>query len=176
LAITKETLCLQIPIRNTKAESRPAKLNDGKGLYLEVSLNGSKLWRYRYKINGKENLLAIGEYCQIPTGETEEQALVRRQGRSFTHSEARSERERCRGLVTQGIHPSHNQRIEKIRRSAESVNTFKAIAEAWIKEHSEWVELVVEAKLGVELGFNGVRLPLACCLPKFQLLRWLPVL
>jgi integrase len=127
-------------IRNTKVESKPAKLNDGKGLYLEVRPNGSKLWRYRYKINGKENLFAVGEYCQPQAGETEEKALARRQGRSFTLSEARSERERCRGLVKQGIHPSHNLRTEKIRRSAEGVNTFKAIAEAWIKEHTEWSE------------------------------------
>lgn len=52
--------------RNAKTVDKPLKLNDGKGLYLEVRPNGSKLWRYRYKINGKENLFAVGDYCQQP--------------------------------------------------------------------------------------------------------------
>jgi len=51
-------------IRNAKTSDKPLKLNDGKGLFDEVRANGSKLWRYRYKINGRENLFAIGDYCQ----------------------------------------------------------------------------------------------------------------
>ena len=33
----------------------PYKLTDAKGLYVEVRPSGSKLWRYRYRIDGKEN-------------------------------------------------------------------------------------------------------------------------
>lgn len=125
--------------RNAKTVDKPSKLNDGKGLYLEVRPNGSKLWRYRYKINGKENLFAVGDYCQQPAGETEDEAKARREGRRFTLSEARGERERCRGLVKQGVHPSHSQRTEKLRRSIEAGNTFQAVADAWIKDHGkEW--------------------------------------
>ena len=125
--------------RNAKTVDKPLKLNDGKGLYLEVRPNGSKLWRYRYKINGKENLFAVGDYCQQPAGETDDEAKARRDGRRFTLSEARSERERCRGLVKQGVHPSHSQRTEKLRRSIEAGNTFQAVAESWIKDHGkEW--------------------------------------
>ncbi len=125
--------------RNAKTVDKPLKLNDGKGLYLEVRPNGSKLWRYRYKINGKENLFAVGDYCQQSAGETEDDAKARREGRRFTLSEARSERERCRGLVKQGVHPSHSQRTEKLRRSIEAGNTFQAVAESWIKDHGkEW--------------------------------------
>lgn len=125
--------------RNAKTVDKPLKLNDGKGLYLEVRPNGSKLWRYRYKINGKENLFAVGDYCQQPAGETDDEAKARRDGRRFSLSEARSERERCRGLVKQGVHPSHSQRTEKLRRSIEAGNTFQAVAESWIKEHGkEW--------------------------------------
>ncbi|WP_420916678.1 Arm DNA-binding domain-containing protein [Pectobacterium polaris] len=32
------------------------------GLYLEVRLSGSKLWCHRYRIAGKENIFALGEY------------------------------------------------------------------------------------------------------------------
>ncbi len=127
--------------RNAKTVDKPQKLNDGKGLYLEVRPNGSKLWRYRYKINGKENLFAVGDYCQQPAGESEDEGKARRDGRRFTLSEARSERERCRGLVKQGVHPSHSQRTEKLRRSIEAGNTFQAVADMWIKEHGkDWSE------------------------------------
>lgn len=128
-------------IRNTKATVSPIKLTDGNGLFIEIRPNGSKLWRYRYKIDGKENLFAMGEYCQPPLGEDEEEARARREGRRFTLAEARAERERCRGLVKQGIHPSHQKRTETLRRSVESASTFKAVAEIWIEENEkDWSE------------------------------------
>lgn len=98
-------------IRNAKSKDKPYKLTDSNGLYLEVKPGGAKLWRYRYRIGGKENVFAVGEYCQTPVGETAEHAKARREGRRFTLAEARAERERCRDLVKQGIHPSHNKRI-----------------------------------------------------------------
>lgn len=124
-------------IRNAKATDKPVKLSDGNGLVIEIRPNGSKLWRYRYRIDGKENLFAVGEYAQPATGETEAQAQARRDGRSFTLAEARAERERCRGLVKQGIHPSHKQRTETLRRSVESASTFRAVAETWIEENEK---------------------------------------
>lgn len=125
--------------RNAKTTDKPLKLRDGNGLYLEVRANGSKLWRYRYEIGGKENLFALGEYCQSPAGESEVAAQARREGKQFTLGEARTERERCRALVKQGIHPSHSQRTEKLRRSIEAGNTFQAVADTWIKDHGkEW--------------------------------------
>lgn len=128
-------------IRNAKATDKPVKLSDGNGLVIEIRPNGSKLWRYRYRIDGKENLFAVGEYSQPPAGETEAEAQARRGGRYFTLAEARAERERCRGLVKQGIHPSHKQRTETLRRSIESASTFKAVAETWIEENEkDWAE------------------------------------
>ena len=46
-------MLIDTTIRNAKTTDKPIKLNDGKGLYLVVRPNGSKLWRYRYKINDK---------------------------------------------------------------------------------------------------------------------------
>lgn len=122
-------------IRNTKAGDKAIKLPDGKGLYIEIRPNGSKLWRYRYKINGKENLFAMGAYCQTPAGESDEEAKARREGRRFTLAEARAERERCRALVKQGIHPSHQQRTETLRRSLDAECTFESVAKTWIEEN-----------------------------------------
>jgi hypothetical protein len=41
-------------VRSAKALDRPVKLFDGGGLYLELSPNGSKLWRLKYRFNGKD--------------------------------------------------------------------------------------------------------------------------
>ena len=52
-------------LRNVKPGLVPTKLTDGGGLYLEVRPTGSKLWRYRYRIAGKENVFALGEYPTV---------------------------------------------------------------------------------------------------------------
>ena len=42
------------------------KFTDGKGLYLLVRLNGSKLWRSQYTaFAGKEKLLSFGQYPSV---------------------------------------------------------------------------------------------------------------
>jgi hypothetical protein len=41
------------------------KLSDQGGLYIEIRSSGSKLWRYRYRIDGKESVFAIGAYPEI---------------------------------------------------------------------------------------------------------------
>lgn len=110
-------------IRNAKPKEKPYKLTDSNGLYLEVRPNGSKLWRYRYRIGGKENLFAVGDYPAMSV------------------TEARGERESARKLVKQGIHPSHQRRTETLRRSIEAESTFQAVAEIWIKENgAHWSE------------------------------------
>jgi hypothetical protein len=52
-------------VKNAKPKDKPYKMTDGGGLYLLVKPNGSKLWRYKYRVNGKEQNLAIGCYPEI---------------------------------------------------------------------------------------------------------------
>jgi hypothetical protein len=49
-------------IRGTRPAEKPFKLYDREGLFLLVNPNGSKLWRWRYRFDGKEKLTALGEY------------------------------------------------------------------------------------------------------------------
>jgi hypothetical protein len=44
-------------IRTAKPADKPKKLFDGGGLYLEVSPNGGKWWRLKYRYGGKEKRL-----------------------------------------------------------------------------------------------------------------------
>jgi hypothetical protein len=41
-----------VQIRQAKPGPKPRKLSDERGLFIEIRPAGSKLWRYRYKIDG----------------------------------------------------------------------------------------------------------------------------
>lgn len=110
-----------IKIRQAKPADKPIKLADTAGLYLEVKPSGSKLWRYRYRIAGRENLFAIGEYPQVSL------------------ADARKARDDARELIRQGRHPAHARQTERTRQINANALTFKAIAEEWIeKKRSRW--------------------------------------
>lgn len=126
-------------IRNAKPKEKPYKLADAKGLYLEIKPTGSKLWRYRYRINGKENVFAAGEYCSSPDLETPDQAAARRQSGRLTLAEARIGRDEWRGLVKRSIHPAHQRKIEHTRQANESRNTFEAVLWDWVAT-KHWAE------------------------------------
>jgi integrase len=103
-------------IRNTRPSAKPIKLTDGSGLYLEVRPTGTKLWRYRYRIAGKENLFAVGDYPALGL------------------AEARALRAEARQLVKQGIHPAHNRQAARLATHAANANSFEAVAREWIEK------------------------------------------
>ncbi|WP_313128036.1 tyrosine-type recombinase/integrase [Stutzerimonas nitrititolerans] len=135
-----------VKIRQAKPGAAALKLTDSGGLYLEVRPNGSKLWRYRYRIAGKENVFALGAYPQV------------------TLADARAERDVAREHVKAGRHPSHVRQTEKAQQLAENRNTFKAVAEEWIDErlsartdtYRRQVRRVFEAEVYPRIG----RLPM----------------
>jgi len=47
-------------IRNAKPGPKPAKISDEKGLFLLVQPSGGKLWRLKYRFEGKEQKLSLG--------------------------------------------------------------------------------------------------------------------
>jgi integrase len=103
-------------IRNAKHTEKPQKLTDGGGLYLEVRPSGAKLWRYRYRIAGKENIFSIGEYPTVGL------------------SDAREQHRKARGLVERGTHPAHHRQAERLATYAANENTFEAVAREWISK------------------------------------------
>ena len=56
-------------IRALKPQEKAYKRPDGGGLHLEVRPTGARLWRYRYRLGGKENLYAIGQYPDVSLAE-----------------------------------------------------------------------------------------------------------
>ncbi|MGY1458802.1 tyrosine-type recombinase/integrase [Luteimonas sp. A534] len=107
-------------VRNAKPLKRRYKLADGHGLYLLVQPTGSRLWRYKYRLNGQEQLFAIGRYPEV--------SLL----------EARSARAAAYQLVSGGVHPTQHRRAGKLLASHEAATTFKAVSEEWIAANKNW--------------------------------------
>jgi integrase len=108
-------------IRNAKSRERPYKLTDGAGLFLAVQTTGAKCWRYRYRIGGRENLFAIGEYPEISL------------------QEARAARDRARDLVRTGVHPSADRRARRLVVAREAADTFESVANEWVEQNrKDW--------------------------------------
>ena len=99
-----------IAIRNAKPAERPVKLSDGGGMFLLVTPAGGKLWRLKYRIDGREKLLAMGSYPETGL------------------SDARKRREEARTLIAEGKDPSREKQRAKVRARADAGNSFKAIA------------------------------------------------
>lgn len=82
--------------------------------------SGSKVWRYSYRINGKQKTYTIGNYPDTSL------------------SEARTSRDQVKKLVSEGIDPSQQKQILK-RRITE--NSFEGIAETWLAQmKGNWAE------------------------------------
>jgi integrase len=100
----------QFQITKAVAKDKPVKLSDGGGLYLLVQPNGSKLWRFRYRFGGRENMLAFGSFPTV------------------TLAQARERRDEARKLVANGTNPSVQRKLDKIAAAASAENTFGALA------------------------------------------------
>jgi integrase len=95
---------------------RPYRRSDDRGLYVEVSLTGSRLWHYKYRYDGKEKRLALGRYPQVKL------------------SEARRKRDAARLQLNDGIDPLLERKRAKASRRLGANNSFSSIAEEFIRK------------------------------------------
>lgn len=123
-----------IAIRSLKPQEKPYKVFDGGGLYLEVTPNGSRLWRLKYRFLGKEKRLAFGAYPEV--------ALAGRKDPSTGAwvPGARDRREEARRLLATGVDPSaRKSAMEQTQRQA-AQNSFEAVGREWFASRSaSWV-------------------------------------
>ncbi len=115
----KDKALNDLKIRSLKPQEKPYKVFDGKGLYLLVKPNGSKLWRFNYRFNGKNKTIAIGSYPEISLSEAREKVLY------------------FRNLIQNGIDPSVQRKEEKLKKT----NTFEKVALEFVENNSSrWSE------------------------------------
>jgi len=58
-----------VAIKNAKPRVKPYKMGDAGGLFLLVQPSGGKLWRLKYRVDGREKKLGIGTYPEISLAE-----------------------------------------------------------------------------------------------------------
>ena len=87
--------CTDRQIQAAKPREKPYKLFDTRGLYLLITPDGSKLWRFRYRIEGREKLISLGD------------------SRDVSLKRAREKRDEARSLVADGRDPSAQRKGER---------------------------------------------------------------
>ena len=114
-----------VRVRNAKPRERDYKITDGHGLHVLVRVNGSRLWRYRYEFEGKEQLMSFGAYPEI------------------TINAAREMHEEARKVLKKGIDPQAEKKAREQREREEAeraalaaqqqavVNPFRDVANKW---------------------------------------------
>lgn len=126
-------------IRNAKPGAKPAKLFDERGLFLIVTPSGGKWWRFRYKFDGKEKLLSLGVYPDVPLASR----VIKDEetGKTRKIKGAREFRDEARELLAQGIDPGENRKAQKATRQNRAANSFEVVAREWYSKYaSSWSE------------------------------------
>lgn len=136
-----------VQVRKAKAAQEPYKLTDGGGLYLFVRSTGTKSWRYRYAISGKEKLLTIGVYPAVSL------------------ADARNARDEARGHVKAGRDPMEIRRHKKQTVARLNMETVEAIgrewyafqAPTWSAEHAGFVAASLKNDVFPNIGEKPIR-------------------
>lgn len=136
MALTDITIkCAEIKIKDYK-------ISDSGGLYVLVKTNGSKYWRLKYRMAGKEKVLALGVYPEVKLFEAREQALE------------------AKKRVRNNIDPSLLKKTAKLKAKEEAHNSFESIASEWHKnkkadwspKHAKYVYTQLSANIFPILG------------------------
>jgi integrase len=115
-----------IKVGNLKSKKSDYRKADGGGLYILVQPNGSKLWRYDYRIGAERRTYSIGQYGPAPL---------------ITLAKARELHEAARASVKRGIHPIAVRQAAVAARAA--IPTFGDVADDWLATRTGKAEKTV---------------------------------
>ena len=135
-----------IEIRKARTRGGAYRISDGSGLFLWVTPAGGKLWRWKYRFEGREKLMSFGAYPAVPL------ALARER-----FNEARK-------LLATGVDPMEQRKADKTAQRALSTNSFQSIARQWQEHwqegksprHVDYVKRRMEADILPSLGARPI--------------------
>jgi len=106
-----------VEVRKAKTGQAAYRISDGSGLFVWITPAGGKLWRWKYRYDGKEKLMSFGEYPAVSL------AL------------ARERFDGARKLLATGTDPMKRRKADKLAKLALSAHSFQTIANQW---HEHW--------------------------------------
>lgn len=127
-------------VSKAKPQAKEVKLFDGGGLFLLIAplklgpggkpIPTSKLWRLKYKFQGKEKKLALGAYPEISL------------------ADARQRRDNARKLLANGVDPCEVRKAQKAATIADTEDSFEVVAREWHTKFSgSWSSTHAETTL-----------------------------
>lgn len=123
-------------IRRAGAQKKPYKMFDSGGLYLLITPNGGKWWRFKYRFNNKEKLLSLGTYPDISL------------------KAARDRRDQERKKLADKIDPAINRKAVKAAWADNQANSFEVVAREWMGKQSAVWSLTNTNKIKRHLEVN----------------------
>ncbi|WP_054119374.1 tyrosine-type recombinase/integrase [Porphyrobacter sp. AAP60] len=105
-----------VKIRAAKPGDKPKKLGDSGGLFLLVQPSGGKLWRFKYRFDGKEKKLSFGRYPDVSLQET------------------RKRRDEARVILANGSDPTEARKDAEREAIERSANSFEHVAEEYLEK------------------------------------------
>lgn len=135
-----------VAIRKLKPGDKPVKVSDERGLYVLVNPSGSKLWRWKFRFDGKEKVLPLGQYPDV------------------TLAQARDDRDAARRMLAAGTDPAAHRKAKKLARQLAVENSFAAVARLWWESwrsartpnHTDYVMRRLEADVFPAIGAKPV--------------------
>ena len=103
-------------IRALKPKAKAYKVSDFGGLYINVTSKGSKLWRLKYRFNGKEGKLSFGPYPDVSL------------------KDARDLREEARAQLAKGLNPALAKREARAEELGRTEHTFNKVADQFVNK------------------------------------------
>jgi len=101
-------------VKSAKCSHKLAKLSDGGGLQLWLMPGSGKYWRFAYRFDGKQRLLALGTYPRV------------------TLKDARTARDAAKRRLAAGLDPSQQRKLDRLAAVSAATQTFAMLTDEFL--------------------------------------------
>lgn len=115
-------------LQAAKGAEKPVKKFDERGLFLFAKPNGKASWHLKFILHGREKLISLGQYPEVSLKEAREKSANERR------------------KINEGVNPANARRAERIAAIVSQANTFKVLAEEWLRIKTAKAEKLLKAQ------------------------------
>jgi hypothetical protein len=131
-----------VAIRGLVHGDKPIKKSDERGLFLLLQPSGGKLWRFKYRFNGKERKLGFGRYPDVSL------------------KKARRRRDQAREILAMGQDPGEAKKQAALMAALNAANSFEAVGNEYLDKAAREGREAVTINKSSEPSFEVLRVEL----------------